>query len=194
MKKTVSHRDEPSNLQAIGMDTTLHPFGLRKSLALLCVFLVSSALLFLDANTALYINNTVVHFVIFFIAVAALPVLIAGYFFGLRSSSVILVILFSALCVSFLTAFLSWNGDWKTQTIIYRNLEKPAQTIEYQMRGDRFSFGYKRQIVQREKVLPFLDLVTPADTSKIDLSKWRHINLVVNEMKIPGEYADTPCP
>lgn len=171
-----------------------HPFGLRKSLTLLTVFLICAVLLFLDANTALYINNTIVHFVIFFVAVASPPILIAAYFLNLKSGNVILTILFSALCISFLTAFLSWNGDWKTQTIIYRHLENPTQTIEYQMRGNRFSFGYQRQIVQREKVLPFVDLITPADTSKINKSQWRYLNLVINEMKIPGEYVDTPCP
>lgn len=169
-----------------------HPFGLRKSLTLLVVFSVCVLLLFFDANTALYINNIVVHFIIFFIAVAGMPVLIAAYFFNLTDAKTILVILFSALCISFLTAFLTWNGDWKTQIILYRNLENPSQTIEFQMRSDRFSFGYKKQIVQREKVLPFLDLITPADTSKIDPSKWRRTDIVVNEMKIPGEYVYSP--
>lgn len=163
-----------------------------KSISMLLVFLIASLLLFLDANTSLYINNVIVHFIIFFLAVALFPILIAYHFFGLGDRNTVLIILLSALCVSFLTAFLTWNGDWKTQTILYRNLENPSQTIEYQMRGDRFSFGYKRQIVEREKVLPYLDLVSIADTSKINLQQWRRTNLNVNEMKITGDYIYAP--
>lgn len=172
----------------------IQPFSLRKTMALLIIFLISSLLLFLDANTDLYINNTIVHFIIFFLAVAVFFIVIAAYFLNLKGSKTMLVILFSALCICFLTAFLTWNGDWKTQIVIYRNIENPAVTIEFQMRGDRFSFGYKKQIVQREKVLPFIDLITPTDTSRVNHVKWRRLDLVVNEMKIPGEYVNSACP
>lgn len=166
----------------------------RKMALLFFIFLIAALLLFLDAKTSLYINNTIVHFIISFLAVTTLPIMIAAYFFKRSDGNTILTIMFSALCVCFLNAFLTWNGDWKTQTILYRNIENPSKTIEYQMRGDRFSFGYKKQIVAREKVLPFIDLIVPIDTSKVDLQQWHRSNLVVNEMKIPGEYVDSPCP
>lgn len=170
------------------------PFGFRKTIVLLIIFLAAALLLFLDANTSLYINNIIVHFIIFFLAVVILPVLIAAYFLQMKNNNAVLAIMFSALCICFLNAFLTWNGDWKTQTIIYRNIENPAMTIEFQMRGDRFSFGYKKQVVQREKILPYIDLVYPADTSRVNLQQWHRTNLVVNEMKIPGEYINSPCP
>lgn len=169
------------------------PFGKRKATTLLTLFLFSALLLFFDANTSLYINNTVVHFMVLFLAVALFPILIAGYFFRLSDANTVLTILFSALCICFLTAFLTWNGDWKTQTILYWNLDNPSKTIEYQMRGDRFSFGYKRRIVEREKVLPYLDLIEPVDTATINRGHWHRSDLIVNEMKIPGEYIDSPC-
>jgi len=100
--------------------------------------------------------------------------------------------LFSSLSVCFLFAFLTWNGDWKTQTVIYRNIFHPSQTIEFRMRGDRFAFGYKKQIVERKKILPFIDLIKDVDTAKIDSAEWQLTNERINELKIPGDYVDLP--
>ena len=158
------------------------------------LFIITAPLLILDWYTALYINNTLVHFVVFYIAVTALPVLLLVYVFGEKTSSGIFVILFSTLAICGLMAFLTWGGDWKTQTIIYRNTANPNTTIEFRMRGDRFAFGYKKQIVQREKVLPFIDLIYDVDTSKVDPAKWTKTNEIVNEIKLPGEYVDLPNP
>jgi len=169
-------------------------FSLRRATILLIVFLLAATLLFLDANTHLYINNIVVHFVIFFLAFALFPIMISAYFLNLKSTNTVLMILFSALCICFLIAFLTWNGGWKTQTILYKNRNNPSQTIEYQMRGDRLSFGYKKQIIQRGKILPYLDFVTEVDTAKLNPLEWRRVDLVVNEMKIPGEYVNSLCP
>lgn len=158
------------------------------------LFILTAPLLILDRYTALQINNTLVHFIVFYLAVTALPVALLVYAFGEKTLNGIFVILFSTLAICGLKAFLTWGGDWKTQTIIYRNVENPNKTIEFRMRGDRFAFGYKKQIVQREKVLPFVDLIYDVDTSKVDPSKWSKTNQIVNEIRLPGEYVDLPNP
>jgi hypothetical protein len=158
------------------------------------LFVITAPLLLLNRYTPLYINNTLVHFVVLYIAVTALPVVLLVYIFGEKSANGIFVILFSTLAICGLKAFLTWGGDWKTQTVIYRNIENPNKTIEFRMRGDRFAFGYKKQIVQREKVLPFIDLIYDVDTSKVDPSKWKKTNEIINEIGLPGEYVDLPNP
>jgi len=158
----------------------------------IALFIVSAPLIVLDRYTPLSINNTVVHFILFYLAVTAVPIIIAVYWLGFKTTQSFLAIMFSTLAICFLFAFLRWGGDWKTQTIIYRNNKNPALTIEYRMRGDRFAFGYKRQIVRREKALPFIDWITNIDTSKIDARQWKRTDERVNEMKISGEYVDLP--
>ena len=90
-----------------------------------------------------------------------------------------------ALC--FIQSFLTWGGDWKTQTILYKNLTNENKTIEFQMRGDRFSFGYKKRVINRLKLLPGFDWTTDIDTTTINHRQWRKINLYVNEMKFTSK-------
>lgn len=158
----------------------------------LLLFVVSAASLVLDHYTDLSINNSIVHFIVSYIALTALPLAITVYFFGFKTINAVLIILGSMLAVCFLISFLTWSGEWKTQTIIYRDHLNPDQTIEFRMRADRFAMGYQKQIVSRKKILPFLDLVTGIDTSKIDPSKWTLVNEKVNELNLPGEYVDLP--
>ena len=156
------------------------------------LFLVSLLLLLLDRYTSLCINNTIAHFILFYIAVSALPIIIVVYVFGFKNITAILIVLFSSLSICFLFAFLNWGGDWKTQTVIYRNIFHPSQTIEFRMRGDRFAFGYKKQIVKRKKILPFIDIIENVDTSNINTAEWQLTNERINELKIPGDYVDLP--
>jgi len=39
-------------------------------------------------------------------------------------------------------------------------------------------------------ILPFIDLITETDTSKVDHSQWIWVNDKVNELHIPGDYED----
>jgi hypothetical protein len=156
------------------------------------LFVVAALLLLLDRYTSLSINNTIAHFILFYIAVSAVPIIIVAYVFGFKNITAILIVLFSSLSICFLFAFLTWGGDWKTQTVIYRNIFHPSQTIEFRMRGDRFAFGYKKQIVERKKILPFIDIIKDVDTSKVDPAEWQLTNERINELKIPGDYVDLP--
>ena len=54
-----------------------------------------------------------------------------------------------------LTTFLDWRGDWKTQTILYRNNHSSNRTIEFQLQ-DKGIFGYNRRTVDRLKLFPFV--------------------------------------
>lgn len=83
-----------------------------------------------------------------------------------------------------LKAFFTWGGDWKTQTVLYRNIENKNQTVNYQLRGDRFAFGYKKRVVGIYHIAPFMEWTTDIDTLHLDKSKWEKLNLQVNEMKL----------
>jgi len=82
----------------------------------------------------------------------------------------------------FLKAFLTWGGDWKTQEIYYRNIDNKNKTIQFQMRGDRFAFGYKKRVVAINHIAPFMDWTTDIDTIAMDHSKWEKLNLKVNDL------------
>lgn len=153
---------------------------------------IAVSLLLLDRYTPVYINNTIVHFLVFYIAVTALAIAALVFVFRIKSARSILVVMFLTLSVCFAVAFLTWGGDWKTQTVIYRDVKDRNRTIEFRIRGDRFAFGYKEQIVIRKKILPFADIINAVDTSRVDISQWKRVDQRLNEMKIPEENIDLP--
>lgn len=158
-----------------------------KTTLLYVLFLITAALMLVNRYTPFYINNSILHFIILFIA-ALTFVFIASQLFGKlkRSRSQLLAfIIVGVLC--FIKSFLTWGGDWKTQTILYKNLTNDNKNIEFQMRGDRFSFGYKKRVVNRLKLFPGFDWTTDIDTTTIDHKDWKKMNLYVNEMKFASK-------
>ncbi|CAM3445938.1 hypothetical protein FLLO111716_10930 [Flavobacterium longum] len=162
----------------------------RTLLLLLLVF--SAGQIVLHHTTALDINSTPIFFLLVFLAVSSMLLLVGQYLLGGLSKAVVLLIYLSVFGGCFAVAVITWKGVWKTQTILYRNNENPSETIEYRMRTKRYSFDFERQIVQRKSILPYLDLIAPADTAQIDKTKWRFENVKVNEMGFSGEYIDLP--
>lgn len=154
-----------------------------KTTILYVLFFITTALTLVNRYTSFYINNSILHFIILFIS-ALTFVFIIGQLVGKlkRSRSQLLAfIIVGVLC--FIKSFLTWGGDWKTQTILYTNLTNDSKNIEFQMRGDRFSFGYKKRVVNRLKLFPGFDWTTDIDTATIDHKHWKKMNLYVNEMK-----------
>ncbi|MBF4464362.1 hypothetical protein [Flavobacterium sp. LC2016-12] len=154
-----------------------------KTTILYTLFLIAATLTLVNRYTPLYINNSILHFIILFIA-ALTFVLIASQLFGKLKKSrsqLLAFIIVGVLC--FIKSFLTWGGDWKTQTILYKNMTNDNKNIEFQMRGDRFSFGYKKRVVNRLKLFPGFDWTTDIDTATIDHKHWKKMNLYVNEMK-----------
>ncbi|MDR7211902.1 hypothetical protein [Flavobacterium piscis] len=154
-----------------------------KTLTIYTVFLITTTILFMNRYTALYINNSIVHFIILLTASITFIFIIGQAFGKLKNtkSRLFATLIVGILC--FIKSFLTWGGDWKTQTILYQNISNDNKAIEFQMRGDRFSFGYKKRVINRLKLFPGLDWTTGIDTTKINHKQWKKLNLYVNEMK-----------
>lgn len=48
------------------------------------------------------------------------------------------------------------------------------------MQADRFSFGYKKRIVEIYSLVPFMEIASDTDTLSIDKSKWEKLDLQLN--------------
>jgi len=151
------------------------------------LFVLSATLVLLNRFTPLYINNSIVHYCLLFIASATFIITVGHLFGKLKSDKHILVTFLIVAIVCFLKAFLTWGGDWKTQTIAYNNIDNKRRTIEYQMRGDRFSFGYKKRVVNRLKIVPFIDWTTDIDTIGLKPAQWKRLDENVNEMELKNQ-------
>jgi hypothetical protein len=84
--------------------------------------------------------------------------------------------------------YTDWRGDWKTQTIIYKNKHIPAWTIESQLQ-DKGALGYNKRIVERMKLFSFLSWakkLTEEDLKTIDTLTWSEVNIYINEQGLKG--------
>ncbi|MBF4492071.1 hypothetical protein IRZ83_05390 [Flavobacterium sp. JLP] len=148
------------------------------------IFVISISIILLNRYTQFNINDYRVHFFFLFFATSSLVIIIGQFFKKLQTnwSIISVAIIIGILCV--LKAFFTWGGDWKTQTVLYSNIDNPAKTINYQLRGDRFAFGYKKRVVSIYRLAPFIEWTTDIDTLHLDKTKWKKLNLKLNEMKL----------
>jgi len=153
-----------------------------KHLIIYILFFLSASLVLLNRYTPLYINNSMLHYCLLFIAAATFIITIGHLFGKLRTGRSILATFLLVAIICFIKAFLTWGGDWKTQTILYTNTENNSRTIEYQMQGNRFAFGYRKRIINRLKIVPFIDWTTTIDTLGLDTAKWSRVDQNVNEL------------
>ena len=87
-----------------------------------------------------------------------------------------------------LSHFLDWRGDWKTQTVIFRNNHLSNRTIEFQLQ-DKGAFGYNRRTVDRVKIFPFVSwtkTLTEQELENIDSVSWDKVDIHVNEQGLKG--------
>jgi hypothetical protein len=154
----------------------------KSNLYIYIIFVLSISIILLNRYTEFHISDYRVHFFFLFFAISSFVIIIGHFLKKLQTNwSIISVfILVGVLCA--LKAFFTWGGDWKTQTVLYRNITNPNKTINYQVRGDRFAFGYKKRVVGIYHLAPFMEWTTDIDTLHLDKSKWKKLSLQVNEM------------
>ena len=159
----------------------------KSHLTIYFIFVLTASIVLLNRYTAFHITDYRVHFFFDFFAASSFIIIIGHLFKKLQTNRSIFLTFISLGILLFAKAFLTWGGDWKTQIVLYRNIENGSKTIDFQMRADRFAFGYKKRIIQIYSLAPFMEWTTDVDTSHIDESKWKKIDLEINEMQFPKE-------
>ena len=103
----------------------------KNHLFIYILFVVTFTIVLLNRYTALYINDYRVHFLFDFLAAASLVIIVGHLFKKLRTNTSIIITFIVVGILVFLKAFFTWGGDWKTQTILYRNIESKNKTINF---------------------------------------------------------------
>lgn len=159
----------------------------KSHLSIYILFVFTATIVLLNRYTAFHINDYRVHFFFDFFAASSFVIIIGHFFKKLQTNKEILITFVIVGSIVFTKAFLTWGGDWKTQTVLYRSLDDGNKTIDYQLRADRFSFGYKKRVVGIYNLAPFMEWTSDIDTIYIDKRKWEKVNLNLNEMRFPKE-------
>ena len=106
----------------------------------------------------------------------------------MKNKKYLLSFIIIAFCISIFIGlknpFVFYNifSSYKTQTILYVHKNNPELSIEFQMK-DIGALGYKRRIIKRNKKLYFKQEIV-IDTTKIDMSKWRKVNIDKNKLNL----------
>ena len=156
-------------------------------LSIYIIFVLTATIVLLNRYTGLHINDYRVHFLFDLFAASSFVIIVGHLFKKLRTNRAILFTFLIVGAIVFLKAFFTWGGDWKTQTVLYKNIEDKNKTIEFQMRANQFSFGYKKRINEIYNLVPFIEWKGEIDTAHIDKSKWEKVDLQLNEMQFPKE-------
>lgn len=154
-------------------------------ISLYLIFVVTATIILLNRYTDFYLTDYRVHFFFLFFAASSFVVILGHIFKKLRTNKSILITFILVGIVCFLKAFFTWGGDWKTQTILYRHFDDNNNTIDTQLRADKFAFGYKKRVIAIYKIAPFMEWTSDIDTTQIDKSKWKKVDVYVNEMNVP---------
>lgn len=154
-------------------------------LSLYLIFAITASVVLLNRYTDLYLTDYRVHFFFLFFAASSFVVIIGHLFKKLQTNKSIFITFIIVGIVCFLKAFFTWGGDWKTQTRMFQNIENQNKTVDIQLRADKFNFGYKERVVEIYTIAPFMQWTTDVDTTKMDESKWKRVDLKLNEMKLP---------
>ena len=157
------------------------------NLSIYIIFVFTATIVLLNRFTPFYIADYRVHFFFLFFATSSFIIIIGHLFKKLSSNKSIFLtfIIIGILCL--LKAFFTWDGDWKTQTLLFRNTSDKNKTINFQLSAKRFSFGYKQRIIEIYNLAPFMEWTTDIDTLYMDKSKWEKLDLRLNEMQLPKE-------
>ncbi|MGV9002918.1 hypothetical protein [Flavobacterium sp.] len=156
-------------------------------LSLYIIFAITASIILANRYTSFYISDYRVHFLFLFVAASSFVVIVGHLFKKLYTNKSILITFLIVGTLCFLKAFFTWGGDWKTQTILYQNVENENKTIDIQLRADKFSFGYKNRVVEIYKIAPYMQWTTDIDTMHLNASQWKRVDLYLNKMEIPAD-------
>ncbi|NRT17196.1 hypothetical protein HNP99_003577 [Flavobacterium sp. 28A] len=146
------------------------------------IFIISTGLIILNRITNLSISSALIYWFLIFTSYSTFFLLLNEIFKRkYRKATRIFIIIIGFFCVGLF--YITNLSFWGTQTIEYLNIADKNISIEYQMR-DLGGLGFKTRIIEKTKILPYLNLIKEIDTTKINKSEWERVEIEKNEMNI----------
>lgn len=153
-----------------------------KQKLLITIFLISTGLILLNRFSDLSISSPLIYWILIFVAystfILSLNKILKGKY---RKTTKVLIIIIAFLCVGLYQ--ITHLSFWGTQSIEYINIADDNKSIEFQMR-DLGGLGFKRRIIEKRKILPQINWVKEIDTTKINKTDWKKVEIHLNEMNM----------
>ena len=162
-----------------------------KTIYYLNILITLLVILFLaDIYTAFGIKNMTLRYIIYTsfilspIIIIFNLILISNLKIKLLSFIIPVFTLVFSLSIGYMPIIFN-SANWKTQTIIYQNIEDDNLTIEYQIQ-DVGAFGYNKRTVIVYDLLGLFAVIKPTDIDTISKANWNLLNKHINEMELKG--------
>lgn len=146
------------------------------------IFIISTGLILINRFSNLSINSPLIYWLLIFTTYSTFVLLLNKILKEkYRKTTKVLIIIIGILCLGlYRVTYLSF---WGTQSIEYINIADENKTIEFQMR-DLGGLGFKRRIIEKRKILPKINWVKEIDTTKMNKTAWKRVEIELNEMNI----------
>ncbi|MCF6142065.1 hypothetical protein L1S34_12275 [Flavobacterium sp. K77] len=146
------------------------------------LFLISVSLILLNRFSDLSINSPLIYWLMIFVLYSTFFLLLNGILKEkYRKATKILIIIIGVICIGLYR--ITYLSFWGTQTIEYVNISDENKSIEFQMR-DLGALGFKTRIIEKTKILPNINWIKEIDTSKINKTEWKKVEIERNEMNL----------
>lgn len=146
------------------------------------IFIISTGLILLNRFSNLSISSPLIYWLLIFATYSTFLLLLNKMLNEkYRKTTKFLKIIFGILC--FGLYWVSYLSFWGTQSIEYINIADKNKSIELQMR-DLGGLGFKHRIIEKRKILPKINWVKEIDTTKINKTAWKKVDINLNEMNM----------
>lgn len=146
-------------------------------MALLTLLVVVSPLEYTNSISYLIVNLVVFFGFITFVFV--LKKSISKVYFAVFGLFTIIVLM------KFIVDSLSFGSGYKTQDILYRQINNSSIRVEY-VWEDIGALGYNKTYQKVIPITPLFEWRTTIDPSNLDKSSWKEVNEYVNELGLKG--------
>ncbi|WP_421919963.1 hypothetical protein [Marinifilum sp.] len=140
------------------------------------LWIIATGLVLLDKTTPLEITNIKFYYCLLLISITLLASTILRFWLKLKGEILIMSITIStALLFSIAYAF-TWRLEWKTETILYKNLHLQNRSIEFQ-RKDLGALGSISRTIDRIIMIPYFEWNKEISINKIDTVSWEIVDI-----------------
>lgn len=99
--------------------------------------------------------------------------------------SVVFGLFIVSVLIKFLADIFSFGSGYKTQDILYRQIDNPNNRIEH-VWEDIGAFGYNKTYQKVIRITPLFEWRVNTDPRNLDKSSWKEVNEYVNELGLKG--------
>ncbi|MCY1635325.1 hypothetical protein [Marinifilum sp. D737] len=142
----------------------------------LILWILSTGIIILDKTTPLVITSIKIYYSLLITSFALLAIIILRFWLKIKGETLVMSFSMSVALLFAIAYVFTWRLEWKTETILYKNLHLRNRTIEFQ-KMDLGAFGTKSRTIDRTKIFPYFEWNKEIRVNEIDPLTWKKADI-----------------